>query len=321
MKRPFKSPIDTWPVDSDVGTGEPTVHSEQTATLWARALSYERAGAIDDALKCCEAALQLEPSCAQVHLTKGSLHVFRNERMTAMECFRRATRLAPDWTAAHHLLASVGGKGFEAPLRAEVAELFDAYADRFDEHLTEELSYSGHEVLPAEIARIIGRSEAQWNIIDLGCGTGLCGPALRPFASQLVGVDVSPKMIACAQKRDIYDQLYVADLVYALATTPHTSVDGLVAADVLGYLGDLAVVFEEGARVLNPRGYFVFSVEASSGSRDYSLKPSRRFAYSERYLRDTIAARGFEIEKMANYALRQEQQQPVSAFVVVTRLV
>lgn len=310
-----------WLVDADDGTAEPAAGSPNAVALWVRALAFERAGAIDDALECCETALKLEPSSALAHLTKGSLHARRNERMTAMECFRRATKLAPNWTAARHLLASVGGKGFESPLRAEVAELFDSYADRFDEHLLEELSYSGHEVVPAAIGQIIGDTKAAWNIIDLGCGTGLCGPALRPFARHLAGVDVSPKMIACAQKRDIYDQLYVADLVYALATTPQTSVDGLVAADVLGYLGNLAVVFEEGARVLNPGGFFVFSVEANSGPGQYAFKPSRRFAYTECYLRETAAALGFEMESIATYALRQEQQQPVLAFVVVMRLV
>ena len=310
-----------WLVDSHDGIFEPAPRPPNATALWARALALERAGAVEDALECCETVLTLEPSSAQAQLTKGSLHVLRNERMTAMGCFRRATKLAPNWAAAHHLLASVGGKGFESPLRAEVAELFDTYADQFDKHLIEELSYSGHEVLPTEVGRIAGQTKAEWNIIDLGCGTGLCGPALRPFARRLVGVDVSPKMIARGKQKGVYDELYVADLVYALATTRQTSVECLVAADVLGYLGDLSVVFEEGARVLNPGGFFVFSVEVKTGPGDYSLNPSRRFSYSERYLRETANTFGFEIERLATYALRREQQQPVSAFVVVMRLV
>lgn len=45
------------------------------------------------------------------------------------------------------------------------------------------------------------------DILDAGCGTGLCADVLRPYAKSLVGVDLSPQMLALAAKQQIYDQL------------------------------------------------------------------------------------------------------------------
>ena len=45
-------------------------------------------------------------------------------------------------------------------------------------------------------------SASRPRILDAGCGTGLCGPLLRPLAARLVGVDLSEKMVELA--RDWY---------------------------------------------------------------------------------------------------------------------
>ena len=44
-------------------------------------------------------------------------------------------------------------------------------------------------------------------MLDLGCGTGLGGAAFRPFVDRLVGVDLSPAMIAQAAAKGLYDRL------------------------------------------------------------------------------------------------------------------
>ena len=45
------------------------------------------------------------------------------------------------------------------------------------------------------------------SMLDLGCGTGLGGAAFRAVADRLVGVDLSPAMIAQAAAKDLYDRL------------------------------------------------------------------------------------------------------------------
>ena len=40
----------------------------------------------------------------------------------------------------------------------------------------------------------------QLDVLDAGCGTGLCGPLLAPYARRLVGVD-SPEACSRGRKR------------------------------------------------------------------------------------------------------------------------
>jgi predicted TPR repeat methyltransferase len=50
------------------------------------------------------------------------------------------------------------------------------------------------------------------DVLDLGCGTGLSGQALRPLARRLTGVDLSPAMIDARRTRTVYDVLTVAEI-------------------------------------------------------------------------------------------------------------
>src|SRR5439155_24800722 len=109
-----------------------------------------------------------------------------------------------------------GGPGGRPP--RYLVELFDGYADRFDEHLVEKLHYRGPELLRAAVSRATPRTDLA--VIDLGCGSGLCGALLRPVASTLVGVDLSPRMIEKARQRGVYDELLREDVVEALRRRP-----------------------------------------------------------------------------------------------------
>src|SRR6202012_4484032 len=102
------------------------------------------------------------------------------------------------------------------------------------------LKYEAPQLLHAALQRP-GQlpRESGLRILDLGCGTGLCGPLLRPWAARLVGVDLSPKMLSKAAARGVYDQLNCAELTQWLAEEAQPF-DVIVCADVLCYFGDLA---------------------------------------------------------------------------------
>ena len=50
-------------------------------------------------------------------------------------------------------------------------------------------------------------------MFDAGCGTGLAGVAFRSLVRDLVGADLSSKMVDMARSRDIYDDVQTGDLV------------------------------------------------------------------------------------------------------------
>ena len=116
---------------------------------------------------------------------------------------------ADDPIQRHHLAALAGETVARAPADY-VAAYFDRFADTFDAQMFEVLHYCGPRKLCALLAETgapVGRT------LDLGCGTGAAGPLLRPRATQLVGVDLSQKMLAKARRAAVYDELARADMV------------------------------------------------------------------------------------------------------------
>ena len=158
-----------------------------------------------------------------------------------------------------------------------ISGLFDRYAEQFDQHLVEKLDYHVPEMIVEAVA---GAERPEFlDILDLGCGTGLCGPLLRPMARTLVGVDASPEMTRKARARLVYDQLEIGDIVDVLKKSP-IAFDLLVAADVLVYLGDLTPFFEAAVSALRPGGMLIFSVEGDDGDRFRMQTATRRFSHS-----------------------------------------
>jgi predicted TPR repeat methyltransferase len=104
------------------------------------------------------------------------------------------------------------------------------------------------------------------------------GEVIRDRAGELVGVDLSPKMIEAAKRKNMYNRLAAGDLIDCLAmeTAPF---DLILAADVFVYLPDLNPVFKAASEKLSASGLVAFTVEARScGIRSVSRMVSRIFA-------------------------------------------
>ncbi|HSU65335.1 MAG TPA: tetratricopeptide repeat protein [Tepidisphaeraceae bacterium] len=200
---------------------------------------------------------------------------------------------------------------------SSVTGLFDRYADLFDEHLLGKLEYRAPElIVEAVVATKPGRP---LDVLDLGCGTGLCGPLLRPLARTLSGVDLSPAMIDKAKARGVYDHLKAGDMIEMMRRSPATY-DLLVAADVLMYLGDLLPAFEAATTSLRPGGLFAFSVETGTGERFTFNPQTHRFTHAKSYIQHLGRIFGFREERLDQVAVRREAGKPVEAYRVVLRL-
>jgi predicted TPR repeat methyltransferase len=241
------------------------------------------------------------------------------ESLTAAAA-RATDRLTPSSEAAELHFALATEAKILAPSRvpaAVVAELFDRYAPRFDEHLRDKLAYRVPERVAEAVARHMPGEAGRADVLDIGCGTGLCGVLLRPMAKSLTGVDLSSAMIEQTRKRNIYDHLHVGDLLATLSAAD-CQYDLIVAADVLIYHGDLSQIFESAMGALRPSGLFVFSIESSQAER-YQLQPSRRYGHSRAYIDRLIGMYGWETVAMEDIAIREEKRQPVPGFLAVLR--
>ncbi len=259
-------------------------------------------------------ALTLRPDFAEAHYSLGTALRTLGQTTEAAECFRQTLALKPDHPEASHYLAAVGGAPIpQAAAPDYVATLFDDYAERFDQHLGT-LSYS----VPAQIHQAaitaLSPAPATLAVLDLGCGTGLCGPLFRDLARTLVGVDLSAKMIEKAQARNVYDALFVGELTGWLKTVTEPF-DLAIAADVFTYIGELEPVFLACHQVLQSAGHLIFSVEAAEDG--YTLRESGRYAHSSAYLASLAERVGFAVLSIQETILRTENGAPIAGRIVV----
>jgi predicted TPR repeat methyltransferase len=270
----------------------------------------------DQALASFERAVALDPGFAAAHRNRGELLLELGEREAGIAALRRARELGADADEIGYTLASLGA---EAPAdvapAAFVRELFDGYAKRFDRHLVERLDYRVPQLVDAAVAALGLPATAA--IVDLGCGTGLCAPLLRPRAARLDGVDLSNAMLERAHRLQLYDELVCGELVEYLQARP-AAYDLAVAADVLIYFGELAEPLAAVHRSLRPQGWFVFTIEAGE-TAPYELRATRRYAHARGWVLQTAAAQGFEVQRCDDVVLRTESRSDVAGHLLVLR--
>jgi predicted TPR repeat methyltransferase len=170
---------------------------------------------------------------------------------------------------------------------------------------------------PEHLMEAVGQlRQSQFStVLDLGCGTGLCGAVFQAVSGSLVGVDLSSEMIAVAERRGIYEQLHVAGIVDFLDHQSATF-DLILAADVFVYVGDLDDIFRLVSKALNSTGLFAFSVEAHSGE-SWVLGPSRRYSHGLPYLQQLAAVHGLIDKSAKPVVLRVDSQVDVHGWVIV----
>ena len=255
-----------------------------------RALKLEKAGRLDEAAIAWRKVLEIDPA----------------------DCGGAAVRLAAMGRGATPLRASP----------AYVATLFDQHAEAFDSILVDQLGYD----VPNLIAQAM-REHAPGpygRMLDLGCGTGLCAVALQDMTRNRTCVDISEEMIEKAAERDLYDDLYIAEIVSFLKEeTEEANWDLIVAADVLPYLGDIAEFFAAVSARLNAGGTFAFTTETleqePSADAPYVVNANHRFAHDPFYINDTLAAAGIDTIFVADIDVRMEDGAPVPGHLFLAR--
>ena len=267
-----------------------------------------------EALEAYERALAMNPQLGAAWTLRGHLLRQAGRLADASVCFNNAIGCGED-VATHLFFLGALGLGALPDCAPPVflRELFDEYAEGFEQDLVDTLHYRGHEQACRPLATLHPAPFA--SALDLGCGSGLAAPLLRPSTARLVGVDLSPRMIGLAAATGLYDELHVAEAVSWLRTTT-TRHDLVVACDVFIYLGDLAPLFEAVARVLADGGVFAFTVEEGEAESGYDLLPTLRYTHSEGYLRELAQAYGLRVMRSARAPLREGRGEAIAGLAM-----
>jgi predicted TPR repeat methyltransferase len=288
---------------------------------YERAKAYAADGDRAAAADLLTQALERAPSFVSAWFALGEIRARDGDHVGAVAAFRAALAADPsDRHGAALQLARLGvGEAADAMTPAYVRGVFDQYAANFDHALVDGLGYRGPELLREALRAVTaarGRPFRFARALDLGCGTGLVAEALRACCDTIVGVDLSPAMVAAARRRGVYTDAAVGEMVAFAAAQPARSCDLIVAGDALVYLADLAPLCRAVARALAADGLFAFTVETHVGS-GVVLGEKLRYAHGADHVRASLATAGLVPFTLDEVSTRNENGVPVPGLLIV----
>ncbi|MES2204321.1 MAG: tetratricopeptide repeat protein [Pseudomonadota bacterium] len=243
----------------------------------------------------------------------AALHIRLGQRSDAIDLLQRALQVKPQDSASQFML-DVLTNNKQNPMASQdyVRNLFNNYALYYEQHLQKILKYS----LPEQALTVL--HELQFNqfktVLDLGCGTGLSGIALRACSQHLIGVDLSKKMLSQAHDKHIYDDLIEADIVSFLSDDSH-NYDLIQALDVLPYFGELENLVNKIIPRLTTQGILLFSAEISE-DQPWQIQDSMRFCHDPNYIRSILEGHGLKELYRSRVIARQENEQNLYAILL-----
>lgn len=326
-----------------------TSHPHHVETQTNLATCYLKKGSFDKAKIHYLKAIELDPRDTQSLFNLGYINMQQGNLDAAIQYYQRTVNLAHDSFAAHNNLAvaflakpqlSLALHHFKEAQRLQpnnqsiaynihaleqnqpllsappdyVQSLFDAYADHYESHLLHALDYHVPALLEKALSKFISKSQSL-DVLDLGCGTGLCGTTIKPYAKSLIGVDLSSKMLEIAAQKHIYNELFTNDLTLFLTNTL-THYDLIIAGDVLVYLGDLTTLFKLVRKSLRQKGLFVFNTEVSQ-NLPFKMNQSGRFSHHKNYIESEAEKNHFKISFYQSAITRKQNNDPVYGHIYI----
>lgn len=282
--------------------------------------AYSKADMNDEAISAYRQAILLSPQSGYSYEHLGRILYVVGRTQEAIDVYHEWHKQDPNNPIAEHMIAAC--TGLLTPKRASdayVQKVFDGYADEFDESL-KQLEYRAPQFVSDAAKKWLGTEQPVFSILDAGCGTGLCAQHFKPFAARLVGVDLSPGMIAKAKKLNLYDDLIVTELTEYLSRR-NNEYNLIVSADTLCYFGALEDVINAAYRSLSDNGYLIFTLENAleNAIEGYKINPHGRYSHNEPYVRSVLENAGFSIVEISHETLRKESGKLVAGLVVVAQ--
>ena len=270
-----------------------------------------------EAVVCFCKVITFRPKHPEARRLLALAHCTLGEVDKAVGVFEEWLKEEPHHPIALHMIAACSGR--DVPERASdgfVEKTFDSFAASFDSKLAK-LLYRAPELVVGMLADTEAEASKRFDVLDAGCGTGLCGPLIAPYARRLVGVDLSVGMLNQARARNVYDDLFKCELTAYLRDFTG-AFDVIVSADTLVYFGPLQGVVAAAENALRAGGRLIFTVEAlpdAGSDTGYSISHHGRYGHTRWYL-ERVLADGNLRPEIVPADLRLEAGDPVPGFVV-----
>ena len=147
-------------------------------------------------------------------------------------------------------------------------KLYKMWAPYYDKELTD-----NQYVTPFRCAQILNDLiyDKEVKILDVGCGTGLSGNALRKFGFyQIDGLDFSKEMLKIASKKKIYNSLLNLDLKNLSKLNKRYKV--IIASGVISPDHANPNIIKSAYSILDKKGLLIFSLNDHALRNDEFFK-------------------------------------------------
>ena len=293
------------------------IHPQNAATHYSLGNVLKDLMQYDEAIAHLNESLRLAPGKAEALFSLGCIYTETEQFDKALTCLRKSSELDQGIkNRADYFIAFImdRNKSHEAGLE-HVKALHDSHAAIFNEHLTKGLEYKIPELLLYEYIEATDNPDKKIDILDLGCGTGLCGIQFINYANSMTGIDLSPQMVAKAESTNCYNKLVTTD-IQSYLNGNQIKFDLILSADVFIYIGYLDDIFPRCFDALHNGGMIAFSTE-NIESRDYKLRISGRYAHSINYISKLAEASGFRILKHRDVVIRKEFGKDIAGKIFI----
>jgi predicted TPR repeat methyltransferase len=290
---------------------------ERVPALVGLASVFNKLNNYEQAIINCQKALEIKPEAKNALRLLAFSLIENNQKDEGRKVLEKFVSLYPDTINADYFLAALSGTNQpdQSPEKY-VKDTFDVYAENFENSLVKVLNYNVPELLDSKLRQQVSEYDNKFDIIDLGCGTGLMGQQLTDICSYLIGVDLSEKMLEQAAQKNIYDELICKDIFDTLIIVDR-KFDVVVATDVFIYIGRLDSVFKAIHEVMRPGALFGFSIEVKDDNSSFELQGTGRYAQSVSYIRQLADDNDFQIRSSEKITVRSDHNKLVDGYIFV----
>ncbi len=278
-----------------------------TETNYRLACQMVRQGRIEEGMRRFKITLWLSPNHVPSLYNLGCLYQHVGNKKQALECFVKVLRLQPTNEEALYMVSGIKPELIKPEMRPRrmpplmAIEYFDTQATIYDQHQQAQqyrMPVMVHQFLHTELDSDMQRHD----MLDLGCGTGLCGIQFRGEFSNIIGVDISNAMLDEAYRRlddrgvKIYTRLMHQEARLAMREMKAESIDVILAISLFRYVGDLQGMFELMHQVLRVGGYVACSFDPYGQRGQYGLmQQTGYFGHDVNYVLQHAQNAGFSV--------------------------
>lgn len=236
-----------------------------------------------------------------VNIAETLTMLYYQNAETAKKIAENWLKLAPDNAFAQRLNAAFKGELSE-DTQIYIQKLFDNFADNYELVLAN-IGYN----VPRRFREIAGNVKG--TLVDLGCGSGLVGLAFKTVFSNIIGVDISSKLLEKAAEKECYQELIHEDIIsFCQNRLSSYKPDLITAADVFCYFADIEKIIS-----LCTPFPLLFSIETSPTDTTTAL-PSGRFQHNPRQVLSFLQKHYQQVEQYPEI-LRKENGEDVHGVI------